>query len=648
MLHIDIETYSSVDLAKPGMYAYMESIDFEILMVAYAYGNDPVNIIDLAQGEELPDTFIEDLLNPKIKKYAHNAAFERNAFNTVGLFTNPKDWHCSLVKSAYCGFPLSLQKVSEALQLTDKAKDTKGKALIRYFCLPCKPTKTNGGRLRNLPHHAPEKWQAFKDYCKQDVVAEREVCQVLKPYKVPASEWQLYAIDQHINDAGIRVDTQLAKQAIQIDEVNSRRIKKRLIEITSLENPNSPGQLKKWLSDQLQKEVKSIAKGEVKDLLSEAVPGPVRQVLELRQRGSKTSIKKYIAMLKCAGVDSRARGLFQFYGANKTGRWAGRLIQLQNLPRNYLKDLDLARQTVLTTDYDTVSLLFGQVSSVLSQLIRTAFIPSQGKVFAIADFSAIEARVIAWIAGEQWRLDVFKTHGKIYEASASRMFNVPIEQIDKGSDLRYKGKVAELALGYQGGTGALKTMGGEAMGLSDTDMRRIVKYWRDASPNIVKFWYALEKAAVRAIKTSKIVRTHRLIFQYANKALAITLPSGRNLYYPSPVLKPNRFDKESIWYMGTDQITRKWQLINTYGGKLAENVTQAIARDLLADALTRVYQEGYKIVMHVHDELVCEVDKARAERDLTRICNIMGEAIKWAPSLPLNADGFLSDYYKKD
>jgi len=672
-LHTDIETYSSVSIKDAGAYKYLESIDFEILMVAYSFDKVNFKIVDLAQGEDLPEEFTKALLDPTVRKHAHNAVFERRAFEAYGYQTHPRDWHCSAIKASYCGFPLSLGAISEAMGLGDKAKDKAGKALIQYFCVPVKPTKTNGHRTRNFPHHDLEKWEQFKNYCIQDVVAECAIGDRLDRYEIPEDERTNYILDQEINDRGILVDLTMAANAVEMDGINSDLLTKELQELTGLDNPNSPAQLKAWLGRALKKEIKSLAKEPVKELIAEAAANlkkaeedetskysqynldiayDVVRVLDLRVKAAKTSVKKYIKMLECACDDNRAHGLLQFYGA-RTGRWAGRLVQLQNLPQNHLDDegeLEAAKEMVVNNDFDGLGMVYDDVASVLSQLIRTTFIAPKGKTFAVADFSAIEARVIAWLADEKWRLDVFKTTGKIYEASAAMMFDVPIEEVTKGSDLRAKGKVAELALGYQGALGALKAMGGEKMGLSDFEMESIVKRWRKASPAIVKLWANVEAAAMRAVQTRKPVtcKNKGLVFQMEGKALTILLPSGRKLFYQGARIGTNRFGRESIEYYGTHQVMRKWMHLETYGGKLTENIIQAIARDLLAVSMQRLDEEGYPIVMHVHDEAICEVLLEDQEQSLEDMCEIMGQTVDWAPGLPLVADGYLTPFYKKD
>jgi len=685
-LHIDIETFSSTNLKTSGLYKYAESEDFEILMVAFAFDDEPVQIVDLAQGEKLPKRFTRALKNPKVKKHAHNATFERICFRAFGIDVPIKDWKCTMVQAANCGLPLSLAQVSDALELGENGKLSEGRALIRYFCLPCKPTKVNGGRTRNLPHHAPEKWERFKVYCKGDVTAERSAFRLLRKYPVIDFERQLYILDQQINDRGILIDLYFANKAFTMNGEHCEQLLKRTKEITELENPNSPAQLKKWLSEATGNEITSLAKDSLKALIEDYSAGSVLmqtgtttksgivmfptnelqgmkinyvdvkavlEVLKLRQMLSKTSIKKYVAMGVCASEkDERARGLFQFCGANRTGRWAGRLIQLHNLPRNYLKHLANIRAIVRSGDYQLLSSIYYDVSDKLSQLIRTAFIAPRGSVFAVSDFSAIEARVLAWLAGEQWRLDIFNGDGKIYEASASMMFGVPIEQVTKGSELRYKGKVSELALGYQGSVGALRQMGAGNKTIeeaTDSELKVIVNKWRKASPAIVTLWKRMEAAAKLAVKKRRKIKTNYqgIVFDYDGSVLTIQLPSGRKLFYQDPSFALNSWGKECLQYKGIDD-KRKWANIKTYGGKLVENIVQAIARDLLANSLIRLDEEGFKIVMHVHDEAAAEVAKRNAEAELKKMCQIMGEDVPWAPGLPLTADGYCTPFYKKD
>lgn len=650
-LHIDIETYSSIDIVTAGAYKYCESIDFEILMIAYAFDDEPIRMIDLALGDEIPKEFIEALLDPAIEKHAHNANFERNSFRAIGYDVPIEQWHCSAVKSAYCGLPLSLTMVSEALKLEEKGKLATGKALIRYFSVPIKPTKANGMRERNFPEHDMQKWEEFKRYCINDVEAEREIGKRLEAYTIPDFERINYILDQQINDRGILVDTDMAMNAYHIDELHSAVMSEQLTKLTGLDNPNSPAQLKQWLSLAMGKEITTLAKEDMDTLVEEAESEAVKEVLSLRKKSSKSSTKKYVAMLNCACHDNRVRGLFQFYGANRTGRWAGRLVQLQNLPQNHLKDLEQARSLIASGDYELAAMFYDDISNVLSQLIRTAFIAKKKCTFAVADFSAIEARVIAWLANEKWRLDIFATHGKIYEASASMMFNVPIESVTKGSELRDKGKISELALGYQGAIGALRQMGGEKMGLSDEEMNRIVKLWRKKNPSVVKLWDEVNEAAIRVVKTHKpliLTKFRNLKFDYNGDVLTIELPSGRKLYYQQATLTTSRFGQEAVKYKGLDQVTKKWWWVDSYGGKFVENIVQAIARDILAYSMQQLDKAGFWLVMHVHDEAIAEVDKAKGEELLEQMCDIMGTEVPWALGLPLKADGYITDFYKKD
>lgn len=650
-LHIDIETYSSIDIMTAGAYKYCESIDFEILMIAYAFDDEPIRMIDLALGDKIPQEFLDALMDPTVEKHAHNANFERNSFRAIGYDVPIEQWHCSAVKSAYCGLPLSLAMVSEALKLEEKGKLATGKALIRFFSVPIKPTKANGMRERNFPEHDMQKWEEFKRYCINDVEAEREIGKRLEAYTIPEFERINYILDQQINDRGILVDLNMATNANYIDEKHSAVMTEQLIEITGLENPNSPAQLKQWLSLAMGKEITTLAKEAMDTLVEEAESEAVKQVLSLRKKSSKSSTKKYVAMLNCACDDDRVRGLFQFYGANRTGRWAGRLVQLQNLPQNHLKDLEQARALIAAGDYEVAAMCYDDISNVLSQLIRTTFIAKKDCTFAVADFSAIEARVIAWLANEKWRLDVFATHGKIYEASAAMMFNVPIESITKGSELRDKGKISELALGYQGALGALRKMGGEKMGLSDEEMNRIVRLWRKKNPNIVKLWDEVNEAAIRAIETRKpvvLTKFRNLKFEYNGEVLTIQLPSGRKLFYQQATTTTNRFGQKAVKYKGLDQVTKKWWWVDSYGGKFVENIVQAIARDLLAYSMQQLDKAGFWLVMHVHDEAVAEVDKSLGEEKLEEMCDIMGTEVPWAVGLPLKADGYITDFYKKD
>ncbi|MEC1177644.1 DNA polymerase [Metasolibacillus meyeri] len=651
-LNIDIETFSSVDIKKAGLYKYVQSLDFQILLFAYSVDGQPTQIVDLAQGEEIPPNIIQALASPSVTKFAYNAAFEW--YSLSKFFKTPlEQWRCTMFHGLYCGFTAGLGPTAIALGLPqDKRKLTTGTALIKLFCTPTKPNKKNGGRTRTLPSHEPEKWDLFKDYCVQDVEVEKEIARRLHRFPVPESEQRLWELDQQINVRGVRIDMDLVKGALYIDDLSTAALTIEASNITRLSNPNSAQQLQKWLTEK-GVEVENLQKETVQNLIND-VDGEVKRVLEIRQELSKTSVKKYQAMVEAVGDDGRVRGLLQHYGANRTGRWAGRLVQVQNLPRNYIDTLNIARDLVCQRKSEALKLIYGNVPDTLSQLIRTAFIPSKGNVLLISDFSAIEARVIAWLAQEQWRLNVFNTHGKIYEASASQMFGVPLELIKKGNpeyDLRQRGKVAELALGYQGGPRALESMDKDKV-LKPEEMPDIVRRWRSANKRIVDLWYSLENAALAVLRTGQAVGVKGLLFARESDImngldfLTITLPSSRKLYYVKPFLALNDFGKEALHYWGMNQDTKKWSKVGTYGGKLVENVVQAIARDCLAVTLKRLDIAGFETVMHIHDEVVLDVPEHLA--DLDKVAAIMGAPIDWAPGLPLNADGFISSYYMKD
>lgn len=653
-IFIDIETYSSVDLKTCGAYKYIASPDFEILIVGYAINDGPVISVDLAQGESLPEEFEEALFDPTFRKHAHNAVFERLSFKRIGYDVPAEEWHCTAVKAAYTGLPLSLDQVSKVLDLQDKKLDT-GKTLIKYFSCPCKPTKVNGGRTRNYPWHAPDKWEMYKEYNRYDVLAEREIHYKLLQYDIPVIERELYVVDQAINDYGILIDPTMAKSAIKIDEEYSDVLMEQAKALTHLDNPKSSPQMCKWLSLKTGDSITSLAKDVLPGLVKQYSHNPeVKEALILRQKLAKSSIKKYYAMINCATPDNRVRGTFQFYGANRTGRWAGRLLQLQNLSKNHLDDIDTPRDLVRIGDWDAIEMIYDDVPDILSQLVRTAIVAPKDKILAVCDFSAIEARVISWLAEEDWRMDVFRGDGKIYEAAGARMFNVPISAITKTSPLRQKAKIAELALGYQGHLGAMKRMGGENMGLSDAEMTSIVRKWRDANPKIVELWAEVEDCAMEAVRYHRqVVGTSRdLIFDCNDEVLTITLPSGRALFYRNPQIKEKakgRTTIKSLFYEGLNQETKQWTLLDTYGGKLVENIVQAIARDLLAYSLINLHNQGYAITMHVHDEIIAEVDYDGTEQETyDRMAAIMGQAPSWASDLPLNADGYLTKYYKKD
>ncbi|MCB7304833.1 DNA polymerase [Bariatricus massiliensis] len=654
-LSIDIETKSSVDIGKAGLYKYAQSEDFEILLFAYKRDSQEVQIVDLASGEIIPEHILNALGRPDVIKHAYNAAFEWYCLNRAGYSTPLEQWRCTMAHGLYCGYTAGLDATGKAIGLPqDKQKLTAGKALIRYFCVPCKPTKSNGNRRWNLPAHAPEKWELFKEYCRQDVVTEHEILRRLKQFPMPEEEIRLWQMDIKMNAFGVRVDSELIAGALMIDAVSTNELVQEAYCLTGLANSNSTQQLLAWL----QKEgvdAPNLQKATVEELLQgKGLSEKARRVLEIRQQMGKTSIKKYVAMDTAKGTDERVRGLTQYYGANRTGRWAGRLVQMQNLPRNYLKTLDYARNLVKAQNYDGLKLLYGNVPDTLSQLIRTAFIPSEGHKFVVADFSAIEARVIAWLAGEQWVNEVFATHGKIYEATASQMFGVPVEKIIKGNPeyaLRQKGKVATLALGYQGGVNALITMGALNMGLSEEELPDIVQRWRNANPRIRDLWYAVEQAALTVMQTAQPQGIRGLIFAvegdltYGQSFLTVQLPSGRKLFYPKPFLQENQFGKMAIHYYTVGQQTRKWEVTSTYGGKMTENIIQAVARDCLAETLKRIDARGLQVVFHVHDEVIID-----APMDVTvdEICDLMAEPISWAPGLILKGAGFESNYYMKD
>ncbi len=645
ILSIDIETYSSIELKTSGVYKYVEAPDFEILLLSYALGDEPVQTIDPTK-EKFPPFLKDALLNPNVIKSAYNANFERVCLSKyLDLHLPINQWRCSSVHALYLGLPGWLEGVAQALNL-EQQKDSAGKNLINYFSRPCKPTKANGGRTRNLPRHDPEKWQQFIAYNQQDVEVERAVRKALERYPMPESEWRLWFIDQEITDRGVRIDPVLVQHAIRCSELHREKLEAEAIKLTGLENPNSVAQLKEWFEKAEGLEIESLNKKAIPALMKEVESATAERVLELRQELAKTSIRKYQAMERVMGQDGRARGLLQFYGANRTGRWAGRLVQVQNLPRNNLPDLDLARKLLRVGDYKSLELLFESVPDTLSQLIRTAIIPDDGHRFIVADFSSIEARVVAWLAGEKWRMDVFNSHGKIYEASAAQMFRVPIESIDKGSPLRQKGKIAELALGYGGAVGALKAMGALEMGLTEDELPSLVKTWRAANPNITKFWWDVEAAAHAAVREKKITQMqYGLTFSYESGCLFITLPSGRRLAYPRPRIENDtRFNKPISTYEGIEQ--KLWKRLKTYGPKLVENIVQAVSRDCLATAIVRLHEAGYNIVFHVHDEVIAEMPNESGS--VKEMCEIMSQPISWAPGLPLEADGFECEYYRKD
>ncbi len=642
VLSADIETFSDVDLIKCGVYAYADSPAFEILLFAFSFNGGETQIIDLAQGEKLPAEVEEAIFDVSVTKTAYNANFERTCLSKhFGRYIPPESWHCSAVQAAMLALPRSLEDVGRVLGL-DEQKMKEGKELIRYFCVPCKPTKANGGRTRNLPCHAPEKWELFKTYCKRDVDVEKSIRRKLHNFPIPESEMELYRLDQRINDRGVLVDMGLVKQAIACERLHKEVVTKRAYELTGLENPNSVAQLKGWLGD-MGMEAESLSKKAVAEMIAET-DGEVEELLRLRLLMAKTSVKKYEAMERSVCSDGRVHGLLQFYGANRTGRFAGRLVQIQNLPQNHLPDLELARDLVKQGRFEDIELLYDSTPNVLSELIRTAFIPKSGCRFVVADFSAIEARVLAWLSGEQWRLDVFTSHGKIYEASASAMFHVPVEEITKTSPLRQKGKISELALGYGGSTGALVSMGALDMGLTEDELPPLVAAWRKANPHMVQFWWDVDAAAIKAVTEKQRTKVGRIIFEYKSGILFITLPSGRKLSYVKPRMAVNRFGRDGLTYEGIAE-NKKWSRIETYGPKLVENIVQGTARDLLAEAMLRVEKKGYPIVMHCHDEIIAEVPEGVGSVD--EMCEIMAVQPKWAEGLPLRADGFECRFYKK-
>ena len=657
-LSIDIETYCSVDISSSGAYKYARSPDFEIMLFAYSVDFGDVAVIDLAQGQSIPPEIIAALQDPTIVKHAYNAAFEWYCLNQAGYKTPLEQWRCTMFRALYLGYPAGLAATGITLGLPeDLLKDRQGKALINYFCKPCKPTKANGGRTRNLPHHDPDKWALFIEYNRQDVVAESAIYEALDGFAIPDREQRLWALDCYTNAVGVRMDRQLVESILGIDARNTDALMQEAQGLTELANPNSTAQLSVWLARH-GVDTTDLRKDTVADLLEDTtLPEDVRRVLEIRQQLSKTSIKKYAAMEACACEDDRMRGLLQVYGANRTGRYAGRLVQVQNLSKNYIKTLDLARGWARHGDDKALSLIYGNVPDILSQLVRTAFIPSDGHKFVVADFSAIEARVIAWLADEQWVMDVFATHGKIYEATASQMFGVPMELIVKGRpeySLRQKGKVATLALGYQGGPGALVAMGALAMGLPEDELPDIVKRWRTANPHIVQLWYRAEREALAAMHDGKthsighgVTVAHKTSSVGGLDCLVVGLPSGRSLYYVDPYLKTNKFGKDAIHYMDLNQTTHKWTENSTYGGKLVENIVQAIARDCLTETLLRLNNRypGSPVVMHIHDEVVMD---AEPDVSVDDICDLMAEPIPWAPGLVLKAAGFESEWYMKD
>ena len=658
VLSIDLETKSSTDLTKSGVYRYTEDPDFEVLLFGYSVNGGAVSVVDTACGEQISEEVLRAVVDESVVKWAYNAAFERVCLSawlqknrpdlfysysvpedSVGNYLNPVSWRCSMIWAAYIGLPLSLEGVGAVLKLQDQ-KMTEGKALIKYFSTPCKPTKANGERTWNRPEHAPDKWAVFKAYNKRDVEVEMSIQKVLARFPVPESVWEEYHLSEEINDRGIRLDRQMVEQAIALDALSRDELSAEMRRLTDMENPNSVAQMKQWLADH-GLEVESLDKKAVRDLLKTAPP-ELAKALELRQQLARSSVKKYIAMENCVCADGRCRGMFQFYGANRSGRWAGRLIQLQNLPQNHIPDLASARSLVKAGDYEMLRLLYEDVPDTLSQLIRTAFIPQDGFKFIVSDFSAIEARVIAHLSGEAWRTEVFRNNGDIYCASASAMFKVPVEKHGVNGHLRQKGKIAELALGYGGSVGALKAMGALDMGLKEEELQPLVTAWRESNPNIVSFWWDVDEAVKKAVRQKTEIETHGLRFTCLSGMLFITLPSGRRLAYVKPKIGVNQFGGESVTYEGVGA-TKKWERIESYGPKFVENIVQAISRDILCYAM-RTLRHCF-ICGHIHDELIIE---ASPGVDLQAVCEQMGRVPPWLPGAVLRADGYETKWYKKD
>ena len=646
-LSCDIETFSDVDLIRCGVYKYADSPNFEMLLFAYAVDDGDVHIIDIAGGEELPEEIIQAIKSDTVVKTAYNAQFERVCLSRYlklpeGEYLNPQSWYCTAVQAAELALPLSLADVGSVLGL-ERQKMTEGKELIKYFCVPCKPTKSNGNCTRNRPCHDINKWETFKKYCMRDVDVERQIADKLKMYPISDEEHRLYVLDQIINDRGVLVDSELAEQAVKLNSIQTAVAVEQAYMITGLENPNSVTQLKQWLKEK-GVEIESLSKKSVKSLADET-DGDVSEMLKLRLLMAKTSVKKYEAVIRSVCSDNRVHGMMRFCGANRTGRWSGNILQPQNLPQNHLPDLTLARDIVKDGDFEMLDMMFGNVPNVLSELIRTVLIPKPNHRFIVADFSAIEARVLAWIAGEQWRIDTFKNGGDIYCASASKMFKVPVEKHGVNGELRQKGKISELACGYGGSVGALKNMGAVEMGVQENELQGLINDWRNANPHIVRFWYEVGNAAMKAIKEKTTVSLGKLVFAYERGILFIRLPSGRRLSYIKPRIGTNRFGGDSITYMGINS-AKKWDRLETFGGKLTENIVQGTARDLLANALINAANAGYDTVFHVHDEIICEVPNGYGSVD--ELCKLMCIKPEWADGLPLNADGFECEYYKKE
>ena len=649
-IHLDFETYSSVDIKESGNYNYVNSPDFEPLLLAYAIDDEPVEIIDFALGDSLPDEIIELLKDPSVEKHAHNATFERLCLKRMGINIHPREWYCSMAKSAYCGLPLSLDEVSKALDIRNK-KLTSGKELIKYFCVPCKPTKINGGRTRNFPVHNMEKWKMFTEYCKMDVEAEREIEGYLARYEVPEFERQVYILDAKINDKGVKFDTHMAEKALEIADNYKAEVTKELMDSTGMDNPKSQQQVKKYLYAVTGKMVESLNKEVYDSVLEQLHDNPeARRVLEGWKILNKTSISKYEAMMAIAAPnDQRGRGLFQYYGANRTGRFAGRLVQLQNLARMKIDHIAAAREAIKSNNTAFLSLMYDEdLISVLSQLLRSAIIADEGKVLMAADFSAIESRVLAYCAGEDWKLEVFRTHGKIYEATASRMFHIPLEQIGKDSEYRQKGKVADLSLGYQGSVNALTKMAGN-LPMTDEEKEETVRLYRKANPNIVGMWKKINDTALAAVHFCQPFDSgyRGMIFDYDGLSMTIQLPSGRKLYYHKPRIKQGKYGAV-LCYWGMNQETKRWEEVDTYGGKLVENIVQAISRDILCYTMLELDKKGFELVLHVHDEVVAEDDiNENTEARFRTMLDQMKSEVPFCPGLPLKGEGFISKFYKK-
>lgn len=643
ILAIDIETYSDISLPECGVYRYADSDEFEILLFAYSLDGGQTEIIDMAQGEALPEEIISMIKDDAVIKTAFNANFERTCLSRyLGIRLKPESWRCTAVQASLLALPLSLEGVGAVLGL-DKQKMTEGKELIKYFCSPCRPTKANGGRTRNLPTDAPEKWELFKSYCIRDVDVEKQIRERLRKYPIPEREQRFYCMDQRINDRGIMVDDTLVNHAVACDLLYKESASEKAYRLTGLDNPNSVSQLKGWL-EKKGISVDSLAKDKVRELVNET-EGDVQEMLKLRLATSKTSVKKYEAIDRSVCRDGRVRGLLKFYGANRTGRWAGRLVQIHNLPQNHISDLELARDLVREGRYEEVEMLYESTPNVLSELIRTAFVARPGCRFIVSDFSAIEARVLAWIAGEEWRLEAFREGKDIYCASASQMFGVPVEKNGINGELRQKGKISELALGYGGSVGALTSMGALQMGLMEEELPSLVNTWRNANPAITAYWWAVDQAAITAVKDRKPSRVGRTMFEYRDGFLFITIPSGRKLAYAKPRMATNKFGREGLSYEGVGE-SKKWMRLETYGPKLVENIVQATSRDILAEAMERLEKAGFDIVCHVHDEVVLEVPDGRSSvEEVNRLMTVNPE---WTEGLPLNAAGFESPFYKKD